>query len=91
MQHKLDKVIERLHIVIPAVVLTVSRRRLCLRLVSNVTFLCAWRWLSSFDRIAGICAQQNHHTALPSATFIPQKSKNKCWNPQKNKNVAIMC
>lgn len=40
MQHKLDKVIELLHVAITAVVLTVSRRRLCLRLVSNVTFLC---------------------------------------------------
>lgn len=40
MQYELDKVIELRHIVITAAVLTVSRRRLGLRLVSNVTFLC---------------------------------------------------
>lgn len=39
-QHKLAKVMELLHVVITAVVLTVSRCRLGLRLVSNVTFLC---------------------------------------------------
>lgn len=52
----------------------------------------AWRWLTSFDRVAGICAEQSYLIVLPSAPFTVQNPESSdgmmC---RKIKNGAPVC
>lgn len=76
---------------------TLSFRPFKDKLVSQACLKCplslwssAWRWLTSFDRVAGICAQQNRLIVFPSATFTVQNPETKWWKERK-KNKRCNC